>query len=119
MVFCIEACDFQVDVDLLFNENLSIGQKISLTEKIVQVLPLMKCPCEIEPHQIQGLDFISIFPVIQWLVKRSVENRAEKAERLKIFGVSQFHNSFCLASQATEKMKRDKVRENVWLIEVN
>ena len=32
----------------------------------------MKCPYLIEPHQIQGLEFISIFPVIQWLVKRSV-----------------------------------------------
>jgi hypothetical protein len=25
----------------------------------------MKCPHRIEPHQIQGLDFIHIFPVIQ------------------------------------------------------
>ena len=120
MVFCIEACDFEVDVDLLFHENLSIGQKISLTEKIVKVLPLMKFPSDlIEPHQIQGLDFISIYPVIQWLVKKSVENRAEKAERLKVFAVSQFHNHFSLESQAAERIKRDKVRENVKLIEVS
>lgn len=44
----------------------------TLTEKIVAALPRMKCPYLIEPHQIQGLDFINIFPVIQWLVKRSV-----------------------------------------------
>ena len=37
----------------------------ALTEKIVAVLPRMKCPHRLEPHQIQGLDFISIFPVIQ------------------------------------------------------
>lgn len=37
----------------------------ALTEKIVAVLPKMKCPYRIEPHQIQGLDFIHIFPVIQ------------------------------------------------------
>lgn len=37
----------------------------ALTEKIVSVLPKMKCPHRIEPHQIQGLDFIHIFPVIQ------------------------------------------------------
>lgn len=37
----------------------------SLTEKIVTVLPKMKCPHRIEPHQIQGLDFIHIYPVIQ------------------------------------------------------
>lgn len=37
----------------------------ALTEKIVSVLPKMKCPHRLEPHQIQGLDFIHIFPVIQ------------------------------------------------------
>ena len=37
----------------------------SLTEKIVAVLPRMKCPHRIEPHQIQGMDFIHIFPVVQ------------------------------------------------------
>lgn len=46
----------------------------TLTEKIVAALPKMKCPYLIEPHQIQGLDFINIFPVIQWLVKRSVSD---------------------------------------------
>lgn len=45
----------------------------TLTEKIVAALPKLKCPYLIEPHQIQGLDFINIFPVIQWLVKRSVQ----------------------------------------------
>lgn len=28
MTWCIEACEFDVDVDLLFHENLSIGQKM-------------------------------------------------------------------------------------------
>lgn len=31
----------------------------------MSVLPKMKCPHRLEPHQIQGLDFIHIFPVIQ------------------------------------------------------
>lgn len=37
----------------------------ALTERIVAVLPKMKCPHRIEPHQIQGLDFIHIYPVVQ------------------------------------------------------
>ena len=36
------------------------------------VLPCTKCP-----HQIQGVDFIPIFPVIQWLMKRAIETREE------------------------------------------
>ena len=43
----------------------------ALTEKIVAVLPEMKCPHHVEPHQIQGLDFIHIFPVIQVSIKGS------------------------------------------------
>lgn len=37
----------------------------ALTEKIVSVLPKMKCPYQVEPHQIQGLDCIHVFPVVQ------------------------------------------------------
>jgi hypothetical protein len=65
MTWCIQTCNVDVDVDLLFQENSTIGQKIALTEKIVAVLPRMKCPHRLEPHQIQGLDFIHIYPVIQ------------------------------------------------------
>ncbi|KAF7379628.1 hypothetical protein HZH68_016576 [Vespula germanica] len=91
MTWCIESCNFDVDVDLLFRENLTIGQKISLTEKIVVMLPKMKCPYHIEPHQIQGLDCIHIFPVIQWLIKRSMEMRKEMAGFVRSFAVNQFH----------------------------
>jgi hypothetical protein len=48
----------------------------ALTEKIVAVLPAMKCPHHVEPHQIQGLDFIHIFPVIQ------VSIRSKKLEHV-------------------------------------
>jgi hypothetical protein len=109
MVWCIEACDFEVDVDLLFNENLQIGQKITLTEKIVAVLLSMKCPHALEPHQIQGLDYINIFPVVQWLVKKSVQNRTEKADKLKIFATNQFHNHFQLESEKKLVEKKEKV----------
>ncbi|KAK2581686.1 hypothetical protein KPH14_002175 [Odynerus spinipes] len=91
MTWCIESCNFDVDVDLLFRENLTIGQKISLTEKIVVMLPKMKCPYRIEPHQIQGLDCIHIFPVVQWLIKRSMEMREEMAGFVRSFALNQFH----------------------------
>ncbi|XP_061393809.1 coiled-coil domain-containing protein 93 [Musca vetustissima] len=108
MTWCIECCDYDVDVDLLFHENLTIGQKISLVEKIVAVLPQMKCPFRIEPHQIQGLEFLSIHPVIQWLVKKSVENRAERNMRLKQFAIGQFHNHYQYKS---DKQNLEKIRK--------
>lgn len=91
MVWCISVCSYDVDVDLLFQENSSIGQKIAMTEKIVVVLKRMKCPHRLEPHQIQGLDFIHIYPVVQWLVKRAIESRAETGDYIRAYSISQFN----------------------------
>ncbi|KAL3831574.1 hypothetical protein ACJMK2_023312 [Sinanodonta woodiana] len=93
MTWCITTCNFDIDVDLLFQENSTIGQKIALTEKIVAVLPKMKCPHRIEPHQIQGLDFIHIYPVVQWLVKMAIETREEMGDYIRAFSVSQFNKN--------------------------
>ncbi|XP_035783356.1 coiled-coil domain-containing protein 93-like isoform X2 [Anopheles albimanus] len=117
MTWCIEACDYDVDVDLLFHENLTIGQKIALTEKIVAVLPRMQCPFLIEPHQIQGLDFINIFPVVQWIVKRSVENRSKKADTLRKLAATQFQNHFTLGADRELQRLRAKQLENLRAIE--
>ena len=43
-----------VDVDVLFQENSTIGQKISLSEAITKALRKMGCPHPLQPHQIQG-----------------------------------------------------------------
>ncbi|XP_049549351.1 coiled-coil domain-containing protein 93 isoform X2 [Anopheles darlingi] len=117
MTWCIEACDYDVDVDLLFHENLTIGQKIALTEKIVAVLPRMQCPFLIEPHQIQGLDFINIFPVVQWLVKRSVENRSKKADTLRKLAATQFQNHFTLGADRELQRLRVKQLDNLRAVE--
>ncbi|CAL4225884.1 unnamed protein product, partial [Meganyctiphanes norvegica] len=103
MTWCIETCNFDVDVDLLFNENLTIGQKISLTERIVRVLRSMKCPHRLEPHQVQGLDAIHIFPVIQWLVKKALETRAEFGDETRNFSSWQFKQYYGVPEE--EKIK--------------
>lgn len=89
----------------------------SLVERIVKVLSSMKCPFTLEPHQIQGLDFINIFSVTQWLVKESVNLRNEKAERLKLFSIGQFHNHFNLVSSEHNKMERYNILHKVKRIE--
>ncbi|KAI1702726.1 coiled-coil domain-containing protein [Ditylenchus destructor] len=90
MVWCISMCAQRVDVDLLYSENSTIGQKIALTERIVEVLPKLNCPHTIEPHQIQGLDCIHIFPVLQWLVKEANEVKKLRGDEQENFAVYQF-----------------------------
>ncbi|XP_039257784.2 coiled-coil domain-containing protein 93-like [Styela clava] len=113
MTWCISICNFDVDVDLLFQENSTIGQKISLTEKIVAVLPKMKCPHRIEPHQVQGLDFKSIFPVIQWLVKKVVETRAEMGDHIRAFSISQFDKHQKASLGGDEEQQEIKTKESL------
>ena len=50
----------------------------------------MKCPHRLEPHQIQGLDFIHIFPVVQWLVKLAIATREEMGDYIRSFSEAQF-----------------------------
>uniref|UniRef100_A0AAQ4QXC8 Coiled-coil domain-containing protein 93 n=1 Tax=Gasterosteus aculeatus aculeatus TaxID=481459 RepID=A0AAQ4QXC8_GASAC len=108
MTWCITTCNFDIDVDLLFQENSTIGQKIALTEKIVSVLPKMKCPHCLEPHQIQGLDYIHIFPVIQWLVKRAIETREEMGDYVRAYSISQFQKTHRLPECSVGKYRRQK-----------
>lgn len=54
----------------------------------------MKCPCPIEPHQIQGGDFIHIFPVVQWLVKRVFERRADIGDFNRAYTLNQYEKQF-------------------------
>ncbi|XP_033019598.1 coiled-coil domain-containing protein 93 [Lacerta agilis] len=108
MTWCITTCSFDIDVDLLFQENSTIGQKIALTEKIVSVLPRMKCPHRLEPHQIQGLDFIHIFPVVQWLVKRAIETREEMGDYIRSYSISQFQKTHSLPEDDDFMQRKEK-----------
>ncbi|XP_055008214.1 LOW QUALITY PROTEIN: coiled-coil domain-containing protein 93 [Boleophthalmus pectinirostris] len=113
MTWCITTCNFDVDVDLLFQENSTIGQKIALTEKIVSVLPKMKCPHRLEPHQIQGLDFIHIYPVIQWLVKRAIETREEMGDYVRAYSISQFNKTHKLPEDVEFEKRKGKAVKTV------
>ena len=62
----------------------------------MRVLPQLECPYSLEPHQIQGLDCIHIYPVVQvgkfrgyviievrfqWFVKKAMEGRVARADQ--------------------------------------
>ncbi|CAB3259752.1 unnamed protein product [Arctia plantaginis] len=117
LTWCIELCDIDVDISLLFEENLTIGKKIALTEKIVKVLPTMKCPYTIEPHQIQGLDFINIYPLILWLIKYSSEFREAKEDELRKFAVIQYDKNHIFESDRANYMQKEKFLRNLSMVQ--
>jgi hypothetical protein len=96
MVWSITSSGVGVDVDITFRENLRIGERIALSEKIVQALLQMKCPARIEPNQIQGLDYPMLFPVLQWLVRKVLETRRLTGDLVRQLSLSQFDKHYHL-----------------------
>lgn len=90
----------------------------ALTEKIVKVLPSMKCPHTIEPHQIQGLDFINIYPLILWLIKYSSEFREAKEDELRKFAVMQYDKSHIFESDRAVFVQKEKLLRNLAVVQV-
>lgn len=84
-----------------------------MTEKIVAALPRMKCPHRIEPHQIQGLDFIHIFPVVQWLVKRALETREEMGDSIRAYSIYQFNKKHEMPEDETFNTIRESARKTL------
>jgi len=82
LCWCIVNSLENLDVDIFFQENPTIGQKIRISESVVAALQKMECYYSLEPHQIQGEDFKAIYHVIQWLVKKVMAVRSESTARL-------------------------------------
>jgi hypothetical protein len=93
MVWSITASNVDLNVDLLFEENSTIGQRIRLSENIVKALIKMQGPV-IQSYQIQGLDYDHIFPVLRWLVRKVIETRALTGDQVRALSVSQFTKSY-------------------------
>lgn len=80
---CWSIAGSNFDIDIEFADDLNMGQKIKVSEKVVAALKQMECPMLLAPQQIQGLDYAKIYPVIQWLVKKLMESRDNRGERNK------------------------------------
>ena len=98
-----------MEVDLSLEDQASLGQKIKLAEIICKVLARMKCPHQLQPHQIQGLDFPHVLPVLDWLLERVVEVRADTEAAIRRQSVRQFDAAYLLPSDAARLEHKDNV----------
>ncbi|KAI7691366.1 hypothetical protein SSS_07460 [Sarcoptes scabiei] len=71
----------------------------------------MKCPHKLEPHQIQGMDCIHIYPTIQWLVRKSLETRKQNADYIRSYSTWQFDRIFCDPSKRSDS--NDSTRSSI------
>eukprot|EP01113_Clastostelium_recurvatum_P017725 TRINITY_DN2092_c0_g1_i2.p1 TRINITY_DN2092_c0_g1~~TRINITY_DN2092_c0_g1_i2.p1 ORF type:complete len:610 (-),score=212.75 TRINITY_DN2092_c0_g1_i2:101-1930(-) len=94
MAWSITSSNVDLDVDVFFQENANIKQKIKLSEKLIEALHKLKCPYPLQAQQIQGQDYINLFPIIQWLVAKVLETRAETGDLSRIYSESQFNKTY-------------------------
>eukprot|EP00759_Apiculatamorpha_spiralis_P027864 PhF_6_TR30548/c0_g1_i1/m.44838 len=94
--WCILNSHYNIDVD--FIEEANIGHKIKVAENICNALKHdMSCPHDLRPHQIQGLDFPKLYPVLQWLLVRVQAAREAYANILKNYVKLDFERRFGVA----------------------
>lgn len=91
---CWSIAGSNFDIDIEFADDLNMGQKIKLSEKVVAALKQMECPLMLAPQQIQGLDYAKIYPVIQWLVKKLMESRDNRGDRNKKQAILNYNLKF-------------------------
>mmetsp|Transcript_7207 Transcript_7207/g.13666 ORF Transcript_7207/g.13666 Transcript_7207/m.13666 type:complete len:631 (-) Transcript_7207:188-2080(-) len=115
MCWAITASGASVSVDILFQENSTIGQRIKLSENLVKALLQMKCPLPLQSHQIQGLDYDNLFPILQWLVRKVLETRRLTGDLVRALSVSQFDKTYSFPG---EKLS-DEAREFVGHVQDN
>jgi hypothetical protein len=74
-------------------------------EKVVNALRKLKCPHPLQSHQIQGLDFVSIFPVVQWLVKKVLEVREEMGDSVRRYSDFVFSEDFSIPEEREAELR--------------
>jgi len=102
LAWAISASNVDVDIDV-FQETAALGQKLKIGESVVRSLVKMQCPYPLQTYQIKGLDYINIFPVVQWLVKKVIETRLETGDTARRFSEYEY----------SRVMPMDKEKETV------
>merc|ERR1719469_179178 len=73
MCWTIVGSNYNVDLD--FEDDLNLGAKIKLAEKVILAIEAMECPFALAAYQIQGLDYGRIGQVIKWLITKLMSSR--------------------------------------------
>ncbi|XP_059067043.1 uncharacterized protein LOC131079581 isoform X2 [Cryptomeria japonica] len=106
LAWCIIAsnADIHIPYDLLFySDEATLGEKIIVGESIEAALKNMECPYPLQAHQIQGLDYQAVYPVVQWLVKRVLAMREALGDELHRFSHLQFEKHYQLPTETAFK----------------
>ena len=113
LCWCVTSSGVAVDVDILFRENMDIGQKVILSESVVEACREMKCPYPLQANQIsQCNDFGALLPVITFLCDAVIKWRMLTGDTTRIYSEMEFSSkgyTFPEENYNLEKSFLDKV----------
>lgn len=102
-------CEFNAS-----HSRLSLTHISQLCENIIKALRAMNCPAPLQAHQVQGKDWAAIYPVVQWLVRKVLENREATGDDVRLASEAFFSKSFNATqldgNAATDSSFLDEVR---------
>ncbi|XP_020517496.1 coiled-coil domain-containing protein 93 isoform X3 [Amborella trichopoda] len=98
---------------ILYHDEQTLGDKIKVGEAIEAALRSMECPFPLHAHQLQGLDYDGVYPVIQWIVSRVLTMREELGAELRRYSHLQFQNHFELLEDPSSNPERNDVSPGV------
>lgn len=94
LVWGITASGVTLEVQVFFEENATLGQRIEICEAIDRALVSMKCPYRLMANQLSSLNYKPIFPAIQWLVKHVIDYRRITGNRVRDYSVIQYDRGY-------------------------
>jgi hypothetical protein len=94
LVWGITASGVALEVQVFFEENATLGQRIEICEAIDQALVSMKCPYRLMANQLSSLNYKPIFPAIQWLVKHVIDYRRITGNRVRDYSIIQYDKGY-------------------------
>jgi len=94
LAWCITSCNIVADFSLLFEDVLTLNDKVTIAENIERALTEMGSPFLLQTQQIVQLDCINIFPVARWLVTKVLEVKKETGDTIRLYSESQYDKFF-------------------------
>ena len=79
------------------------ARRSKTSDQIVKAMVAMKCPFPLQSHQIQGLDYAHLFPIVQWLVRKVIETRRLTGDSTRLQSLHQFSQHYRLPSEERDR----------------
>lgn len=111
LAWAIAGSSVDVDVDVFFDEDATMGEKNNCADDICKALARMKCKHALSSFQITRSDWKSVLPVVMWVIATVLETREERALHIRRQAEAKFDKNSSHPEDERRREKRDEAEE--------